>query len=139
MKSCGAWVPAALSLLLAACAPQSGGSQTGAATPVADRGAQLYLQNCAPCHQESGLGVPNVYPSLAGSPAVLGDPTELAQWVLSQKRPASIPAGRYPTLMLLFGWMNDADAAALFTYIRANFGNTAPPIDAAMVAKARAR
>ena len=26
-------------------------------------------------------------------------------WVLSQKRPAIVPAGRYPTQMLLFGWM----------------------------------
>jgi hypothetical protein len=33
--------------------------------------------------------------------------------------------------------MKDADAAALLTYIRSNFGNAAPPIDAAAVAKAR--
>ncbi len=81
--------------------------------------------------------MPTVYPSLKGSAAVSGDPIELAQWVLSQRRPASIPAGRYPTQMLLFGWMNDEDAAALLTYIRTNFGNSAPPIDAATIAKAR--
>jgi hypothetical protein len=39
--------------------------------------------------------------------------------------------------MLLFGWMNDADAAALLSYIRSHFGNSAPPIDAATIAKAR--
>jgi hypothetical protein len=33
--------------------------------------------------------------------------------------------------------MKDADAAALLTYIRTHFGNSAPPIDAATVAKAR--
>jgi mono/diheme cytochrome c family protein len=103
----------------------------------ADRGAVLYVQNCLPCHRENGEGVPTVYPSLKGSAAVNGDPVELAQWVLSQKRPASIPAGRYPTQMLLFGWMKDEDAAALLTYIRANFGNAAPPVDAATIAKAR--
>jgi mono/diheme cytochrome c family protein len=95
------------------------------------------MQNCVPCHREKGEGVPTVYPSLAGSAAVLGDPIELAQWVLSQKRPATIAAGRYPTQMLLFGWMKDQDAAALLSYIRSNFGNSAPPIDAAMIAKAR--
>ena len=102
-----------------------------------DRGAVLYMQHCVACHREKGEGVPNVYPRLTGSAAVLGDPIELAQWVLSQKRPASIPAGRYPTQMLLFGWMKDQDAAALLTYIRANFGNAAPPVDAATIARAR--
>jgi mono/diheme cytochrome c family protein len=119
----------------AACSQQSTGG--GSAAPQEQRGEQLYAQNCAPCHRQDGTGVPNVYPSLIGSAAVLGPPVELAQWVLSQKRPASIPAGRYPTQMLLFGWMKDADAAALLTYIRSNFGNSAPPVDAATIAKAR--
>ena len=95
------------------------------------------MQNCVPCHRENGQGVQTVYPSLAGSAAVVGDPIELAQWVLSQKRPATIPAGRYSTQMLLFGWMKDEDAAALLSYIRSNFGNTAPPVGAATIAKAR--
>ena len=102
-----------------------------------DRGAALYAQNCVPCHRDNGEGLPKVFPSLSGSPAVVGDPVELAAWVLSQKRPASIPAGRYPTQMLLFGWMGDPDAAALLTYIRSHFGNSAPPVDAAMIAKSR--
>jgi mono/diheme cytochrome c family protein len=128
----------ALLLFTAACSEQSAPTAaTGASAGPADRGAVLYVQDCIPCHREKGQGVPNVYPSLSGSPAVIGDPIELAQWVLSQKRPATIPAGRYPTQMLLFGWMKDEDAAALLTYIRANFGNSAPPVDAATVAKAR--
>ena len=103
----------------------------------ADRGAVLYAQNCVPCHRENGEGVPKVFPSLSGSPAVAGDPVDLAQWVLSQKRPASIPAGRYPTQMLLFGWMNNEDAAALLTYIRSHFGNSSSPVDSALIAKSR--
>jgi mono/diheme cytochrome c family protein len=129
----------ALLVLVGACSEQPGSAAapgTGANT-AADRGAALYSQNCVPCHHENGEGVPKVFPSLTGSPAVLGDPIELAQWVLSQKRPASIPAGRYPTQMLLFGWMSDPDAAAVLTYIRTHFGNSAPPIDAATIAKAR--
>jgi alcohol dehydrogenase (quinone), cytochrome c subunit len=130
-------LPLCTMVLTAACSGESDGTgQAGAVAPK-DRGAELYTQNCLPCHRENGEGVPSVYPSLAGSPAVLGDPVELAQWILSQKRPASIPAGRYPTQMLLFGWMKDADAAALLTYLRSNFGNNAAPVDAATVAKAR--
>ena len=120
----------------AACSQQPGDAKRAGGNSE-DRGAQIYLQNCVPCHREDGRGVRNVYPSLAGSPAVLGDPVELARWILSQKRPDSIPAGRYPTQMLPFGWMKDADVAALLTYIRSNFGNAAPSVDAATVAQAR--
>lgn len=119
-------------MLMAACARND-----GSAGVEAGRGATLYAQNCVPCHRENGEGLPKVFPSLAGSPAVLGDPVQLAQWVLNQKRPPSIPAGRYPTQMLLFDWMSDADAAAVLTYIRSHFGNSAPAVDAATIAKAR--
>ena len=135
-------LPLGLLMTVCACsgqAPPVAATDTATATAPGDRGAALYMQNCVPCHREKGEGVPNVYPSLAGSPAVVGDPVELAQWVLSQKRPATIPAGRYATQMLLFGWLKDQDAAALLTFIRANFGNSATPVDAAMIAKARAR
>jgi mono/diheme cytochrome c family protein len=126
-----------LMLLIAACQQSTPGKEATPAGGAADRGAALYAQNCVPCHRDNGGGVPKTFPSLAGSPAVLGDPSELAQWVLSQKRPASIPAGRYPTQMLLFGWMSNEDAAALLTYIRSHFGNSAPPVDAALIAKSR--
>jgi aldose sugar dehydrogenase len=127
-------------LLTAGCSPQAGSGASSAAAAVqspADLGARLYNQNCVPCHRDDGVGVPNVYPSLAGSAVVKGDPLQLAQWVLSGKRPPTLPAGRYSTQMLLFGWMKDADAAALLTYVRSHFGNDAPAVDAATVAKAR--
>jgi aldose sugar dehydrogenase len=121
----------------AACSRPSSDASQPSAGALVDRGAQIYTQNCLSCHKENGTGVRNVYPSLAGSPAVIGDSGELARWVLSQKRPASIPAGRYPTQMLPFAWMKDPDMAALLTYIRSNFGNTAPPVDAETVAQSR--
>ncbi len=67
---------------------------------------------------------------------VLGDPAALALWVVEGRRPASMPAGRYSTQMPPFGWLKPADAAVLFSYLRSNFGNSAPPVDAATVAKA---
>jgi mono/diheme cytochrome c family protein len=111
----------------------------GGATAAAELGARIYSGNCVPCHQPTGLGIPGVYPSLAGSAVVLGDPAELARWVIKGQRPAALPTGRYPTQMLQFGWMKPADAAALLSYLRSNFGNSAPPVDAAAVAKAFAQ
>ena len=47
-----------------------------------------------------------------------------------------MPAGRYGTQMLQFGWMKPADVAALLTYLRSNFGNSGSAVDAAAVATA---
>jgi mono/diheme cytochrome c family protein len=116
----------------AATAAAAGNAEASAA----QAGARIYSGNCVPCHQQTGLGIAGVYPSLAGSPVVLGEPAQLALWVIKGQRPASMPAGRYPTQMLQFGWMKPADAAALFSYLRSNFGNSASSVDAAAVAKA---
>jgi len=101
-----------------------------------DTGARIYNGNCIACHQQDARGIPGVYPSLVGSPVVLGDPSVLALWVVKGRRPSSMPAGRYPTAMMQFGWMNAQDAAALFTYLRSSHGNAAPPVDASLVAHA---
>jgi mono/diheme cytochrome c family protein len=114
---------------LAACAP--------AGTPPApERGAGLYNGNCVACHQQDARGIPSVYPSLVGSPVVLGDPAAFALWVVKGRRPQSIPAGRYGTAMPQFGWMKDADVAALLTYLRSHFGNGAPPVSPAVISQA---
>lgn len=67
---------------------------------------------------------------------MLGDPRALALWVTRGQRPATMPAGRYSTVMPQFGWLDAADAAALLTYLRSSFGNHAPPVDEATMARA---
>ena len=103
---------------------------------LANGGARIYIGSCVACHQQNAQGIPGVYPSLVGSPVLLGDPTPLARWVIEGRRPPFMPAGRYPTAMPQFGWMKDRDAAALFSYLRSNFGNSAPPVSAATIAEA---
>src|SRR5437762_3134073 len=68
----------------------------------ADTGARIYNGNCIACHQQDARGIPGVYPSLVGSPVVLGDPSALALWVVKGRRPSSMAAGRYPTTMMQF-------------------------------------
>jgi mono/diheme cytochrome c family protein len=126
----------ALAGALGACSPRTPAVTEATAPAAGDAGERIYSGNCVPCHQAAGAGIPGVYPSLAGSPVVLGDPAQLARWVIRGQRPANMPLGRYPTQMLQFGWLKPADAAALFTYLRSNFGNSAPPVDAAAVTKA---
>jgi mono/diheme cytochrome c family protein len=113
---------------LAGCSP-------GAAPGPGQAGSDLYNGNCVACHQQDAHGIPGVYPSLAGSPVVLGEPTAFALWVVKGRRPESMPAGRYSTAMPQFGWMKDADVAALLTYLRTHFGNGAPPVSPAALSQ----
>lgn len=124
--------------VLAGCsAPTSTATRAGSeGSAAAETGARIFDGNCIACHQRDARGVPGVYPSLVGSPVVLGDPKELARWVIKGQRPAAMPGGRYPTAMLQFGWMKAEDAAVLFTYLRSSFGNAAAPVDATIVSRA---
>jgi mono/diheme cytochrome c family protein len=131
------WRAAALVPLAAmvGCAPPSGTSPSGTSPP-ARAGAELYNGNCVACHQQNAQGIPGVYPSLVGSKVVLGDPSAFALWVTRGRRPVSLPAGRYSTLMPQFGWMKPADLAALMSYLRTSFGNDAPAVEPAAIAAA---
>lgn len=129
-------------LLCAACV--TAGCTPRVAAPVdaaapADAGERIFNGSCVPCHQHNGQGIPGAYPSLAGSSLVLGPLQPLSAWVLEGQRPAAWPAERYSTVMPKFGWIKDDDAAALFTYLRSHFGNSAAPVTAAQVARAVGR
>lgn len=116
----------------------SAGSAPVPADP-AQRGAQLYGGNCVSCHQADGHGIPNVYPPLAGSAVANGAALPLVRWVVLGERPASLAPGRYVTHMPKYGWMGDADAAAVLSYVRTHFGNASGAVQPADVAHARGR
>jgi mono/diheme cytochrome c family protein len=101
-------------------------------------GARIYSGSCAACHQPDARGIPGVYPSLVGSPLLLGAAEPLTLWVIQGRRPPSLPEGRYQAHMPQFGWLGARDATALFNYLRSNFGNAAPPVDEPSVARALA-
>jgi mono/diheme cytochrome c family protein len=130
------WLLVGLLGCLMACTPAAPPATPAAGLPAQRNGAELFNGNCSACHQPNGGGIPGVYPSLAGSPVVLGDPGALALWVVRGQRPATMPPGRYSTAMPQFGWLKPADAAALLTYLRSSFGNHAPPVSAPALAAA---
>jgi mono/diheme cytochrome c family protein len=103
-------------------------------------GAQIYAANCQACHQVSGQGLPGVFPPLAGSPWVKGDPSVLSQILLhGLTGPVEVLGATYNGAMPTFAkQLSDAEIAAVTTYIRSQWGNNAPAIDAAAVASARA-
>lgn len=103
-------------------------------------GAAIYKDSCAACHKDSGNGEVNLFPRLSGSALVQSDdPTTLLRVVLQGSRAVSTSTKPTAPAMPAFDWrLNDDQAAALLTYIRNSWGNTASPISAGSVASARA-
>ncbi len=103
-------------------------------------GKQLYGNACLACHQASGAGLPGVFPPLADSEWVKGDPVVLAKLVLHGiSGPITVKGQSYSGAMPAFGaQFNDEEMAAVLSYIRTEWQNDAEAIDAAAVAQARA-
>jgi mono/diheme cytochrome c family protein len=104
-------------------------------------GGRIYLDSCAACHRLSGSGENLTFPTLAGNPSVLSsDPSSLIGVILEGAREPSTVAAPSGLAMPGFGWRyNDADIAALATFIRSSWGNSAPPVSVAQVAEIRDR
>jgi mono/diheme cytochrome c family protein len=114
-----------------------------AATPVQAAptpGAGVYNQYCAVCHQSDGKGTPGVFPPLAGSPVVMGDPHYLARLVLYGLGGRIAVGGQtYSGNMAGLGKnMNDAQIAQALTYIRSTWGNNAEAVGEDVVKAERA-
>ena len=118
---------------------------TASANPVKEssatpRGSKVYEQHCAQCHGDSGQGVSNAYPALAGNRAVLmPQKANLVQITLNGGyAPATAgnprPYGMPPFVLEL----NDADIAAVLTHLRSSWGNNANPVSELEVNRIRA-
>lgn len=95
------------------------------ASPAPPAGAALYAQNCAACHQSNGQGYPPTYPSLAKDAMVTSDDATALTIVV--KKGSGVMPAYGPRL-------SDEQLAAILTYIRGAWGNTAGPVSAADVA-----
>ena len=121
------------------------GDSASRPTPVAANdnamraGAAIYKDSCAVCHRDSGEGESHLFPRLAGSALVQSDdPTTLAHVVLQGTRAVATSTRPTAPAMPAFDWrLNDAQVAAVITFIRNSWGNAAPPVSADTVAKQR--
>lgn len=102
-------------------------------------GGRIYMDSCAACHRLSGSGENLAFPMLAGNATVLsGDPSSLITLILNGGRAPSTGAAPTGLAMPDFGWRyDDADIAALATFVRSNWGNGAPAVTASQVAALR--
>ena len=79
------------------------------------KGEQVFLQNCAVCHQVNGQGIPPAFPSLVGQGLTVASLDQHTDIVLH---------GKAGTAMQAFGrQLNAAELAAVITYERNAWGN----------------
>lgn len=95
------------------------------------KGAKLYGLYCSICHQPNGMGVPGQFPPLAGSEWVLEEgPNRIIRLILNGiQGPITVNGQPYNNAMPPWrDQMNDADLAAVATYIRTTWGNKASAV-----------
>ncbi|MGZ5089991.1 MAG: c-type cytochrome [Burkholderiales bacterium] len=107
---------------------------------VRTRGAKIYEQQCSQCHGDSGEGAVGAYPPLVGNRAVtMNIPANLIRIVLSGGYLPATAGNPRPYGMPPFAHvLSDADIAAVVTYIRSSWGNTAEPVSQLEVMRYRA-
>jgi len=103
-------------------------------------GEKIYQRSCLGCHEARGQGRPRVYPPLVGSPWLIEDAeTPIRITLLGITGPMEVAGRRYDNTMPNFGvTLTDEDVARVLTFARGMWGNKAPAVSAAQVAKVRA-
>lgn len=98
------------------------------------RGRQIFLTSCFACHGADGKGMKFLAPPLAGSDWVNGSPERLARVLFhGLAGPITVSGKRYDipevqSVMPPLATLGNDDIAAVLTYIRREWGNTADPI-----------
>ena len=127
-------------------APSAGAAMPAAAPQAAADGAdtahgqQLYVANCAACHQANGEGLPGAFPPLKGDAVVANsDATEHIRVVLFGLQGKTINGIKYGSPMPPWTQLSDPDIAAIIDYERTAWGNQGKPITASETAAIRAK
>jgi mono/diheme cytochrome c family protein len=107
-------------------------------------GKEIYSRDgyCGTCHQPDGKGLPAAgFPPLAGSEWVTGNPERLIKLTLKGLLgPFEVNGESYPgnvPMTPFEGLLDDEEMAAVLTYVRNAFGNTAAAIAPEQVASVR--
>ena len=102
-------------------------------------GSLIYSQSCMACHLATGNAQGEYLPALAGNPVVVDpSPASLINIVLNGSQAVVIDglpdAYKMPQYRVL---LKDEDIAAVVSFIRSSWGNSAPAVTAAEVAAMR--
>ena len=108
------------------------------AAPNADtmkRGQAVYSRTCIACHQPTGMGIPPVFPPLAGSEWVAMDASVAVRNIVQgMVGPVTVKGATYNGMMPPVAGVSDKDIADVVNYVNNSWGNAGPNVTEAEVA-----
>jgi mono/diheme cytochrome c family protein len=104
-------------------------------------GEKVYRSDCISCHEADGSSAPRVYPPLPANANLLSaEPLSTIRIILDGAESITTPrAPNKGSMPAYAAKLSDQEIADVATYIRNAWGNSAPALTAAEVAKARRR
>jgi mono/diheme cytochrome c family protein len=102
-------------------------------------GEKVYRSACIACHEADGSSAPRIYPPLPGNANLQqADPLSTIRITLDGAESVTTPrAPNKGSMPAYAAKLSDREIADVVTYIRNAWGNAAPAVTAAEVAKAR--
>ncbi len=115
-----------------------GGTTAKASKPdenVMTAGKAIFADSCAACHHADGKGVPQMFPPLAHNANVQQDnPTTVIRNILDGVQTVATDAKPTPFTMPAYDWkLSDQQVAAVASYVRNAWGNSASAVSADQV------
>ncbi len=133
--------PATVAAATTPAAPPAGGAPASAIDPAVMALGKASYATCAACHGPDGTGLKVgpalMAPSLVGSQLLLGDPSKPLLVVLKGIAKEDM---KFMGMMAPLGAaLDDQKLAAVLTYVRNEWGNSAPAVTVEQAASARAK
>ncbi|MGE5811705.1 MAG: copper-containing nitrite reductase [Ignavibacteria bacterium] len=102
-------------------------------------GQSIFKNNCVPCHQANGEGLPNVFPPLAASDYLNQSKERAISTIINGlQQPITVNGKSYNGIMPPQN-LNDEQAAAVLTYVYSEWGNSGKVVTKEEVNKARSK
>ena len=100
-----------------------------------ERGKAVYSRTCIACHQPTGMGLPPVFPPLAGSEWIAKDASIAVRNIINgMQGPISVKGVTYTSMMPPVAGLSDKDIADVVNYVNNTWGNAGPSVTEAEVA-----
>ncbi len=98
------------------------------------RGQAVYSRTCIACHQPTGMGLPPVFPPLAGSEWVAKDASIAVRNIINgMQGPITVKGMTYNSMMPPVAGLSDKDIADVVNYVNNTWGNNGPTVTEAEV------
>ena len=93
------------------------------------RGQAVYSRTCIACHQPTGMGLPPVFPPLAGSEWVAKDASIAVRNIINgMQGPITVKGVSYNSMMPAVTTLSEKEIADVVTFVSNSWGNTGPTV-----------